>query len=330
MSRIHEALQRADRERKTMLVSEDRHPISEVRHPVAEDRHPASEDHRMVEPTFATEFEEAPVAKTGLLLESVAQYSWKPTMDSLPTLGDRGAAVEQFRSLRSHIYQARYEAPMKTILIASGMPSEGKSFIAANLAMSLARNSIHNILLIDADLRRPTLHGLLGTQNSPGLSDYLDGNADLTEIMQRDRIQDTGANASAGKVPNLTFIPSGKSRDNSSELVANHRIDELIAAVSPSFDWIVIDAPPVLAVTDAVELARAADAVLLVARSGSTPYEVAQRTRTSFHNSRILGFVLNAVKDSPHTGSYNYNYNYYYSGDPQAKGQAKMPTDIER
>ena len=94
--------------------------------------------------------------------------------------------MEQFRSLRSHVYQARYEAPLKTILIASGMPSEGKSFIAANLAVSLARNSIHNILLIDADLRRPTLHDLLGAPNTPGLSDYLAGKADLVDVMQRD------------------------------------------------------------------------------------------------------------------------------------------------
>jgi protein-tyrosine kinase len=94
---------------------------------------------------------------------------------SCQLLADRGAGVEQFRRLRSHVYQARYEAPLKTILIASGMPSEGKSFIAANLAISLARNSIHNILLIDGDLRRPTLHDLLGAPNSPGLADYLDG-----------------------------------------------------------------------------------------------------------------------------------------------------------
>jgi capsular exopolysaccharide synthesis family protein len=241
----------------------------------------------------------------------------------LPTLAERGAGVEQFRSLRSHVYQARYEAPLKTILIASGMPSEGKSFIAANLAMSLARNSIHNILLIDGDLRRPTLHHLLGAPGSPGLSDYLDGNADLIDIMQRDRSPEAGGHSGVGKVPNLTFIPSGKTRDNSSELVANHRIEKLVEAASPSFDWIVIDAPPVLAVTDAVDLGRAADAILLVARAASTPYEVAQRAKAAFNNARILGFVLNAVKDAPRSGSYNYNYNYYYSGEPETNGHAK-------
>jgi protein-tyrosine kinase len=318
MSRIHEALQRADRERKTMLVSESLHVAEPGFSHVVE---PGFS--RVGEPGFTTGFEEPPVAVAEIALESIAQHSWRPSIASLPTLAERGAGVEQFRSLRSHVYQARYEAPLKTILIASGMPSEGKSFIAANLAMSLARNSIHNILLIDGDLRRPTLHHLLGAPGSPGLSDYLDGTADLIDIMQRDRSHEAGAHAGVGKVPNLTFIPSGKTRDNSSELVANHRIEKLIETASPSFDWIVIAAPPVLAVTDAVDLGRAADAILLVARGASTPYEVAQRAKAAFNNARILGFVLNAVKDAPRSGSYNYNYNYYYSGEPETNGHAK-------
>lgn len=295
MSRIHEALQRAYLERG---------------------KAPAPREIQVVEPQQMPSVEEEPqAARVELDLENIAQHRWRPSLPSFPTLEDRGAGVEQFRSLRSHIYQARYETPLKTILIASGMPSEGKSFIAANLAMSLARNSIHNILLIDGDLRRPTLHTLLGAPNSPGLANYLEGNADMMEIMQRDVSPEEGADAAAESIANLTFIPSGKCSDNSSELVANHRIEELVSTVSPYFDWIVIDAPPVLAVTDAVELARAADAVLLVARGSSTPYEVAQRAQAAFSNSRILGFVLNDVKDAPRRGNYNYNYNYYYSGD---------------
>jgi capsular exopolysaccharide synthesis family protein len=202
---------------------------------------------------------------------------------------------------------------LKTILIASGMPSEGKSFVAANLAMSMARNSVNNVLLIDADLRRPTLHNLMGAPNTPGLSDYLAGTAGLIDIMQRYRSPKTAGDAGADIISNLTFIPSGKASDNSSELVANHRIEELIATVSPHFNWIVIDSPPVLAVTDAVDLARAADAVLLVAREASTRYDVAQRTQAAFSNSRILGFVLNAVKEAPRKNSYDYGYYYYHS-----------------
>ena len=290
MSRIYEALQKASFLQQAEQASTAEH---------------------IAEPVIAPAIEERPPAKIGIALENITQYPWKPSIASFPTLAEHGAGVEQFRSLRSRIYQAHYEAPMKTILIASGMPSEGKSFVAANLAMSLARNTVNNVLLIDGDLRRPTIHNLLGAPNTPGLSDYLEGNAELIDIMQRDRRNETAENSSASIVSNLTFIPSGKCGDNSSELVANHRIEELIAAISPHFNWILIDSAPVLVVTDAVELARAADAVLLIARGASTPYDVAQRAQATFSGMRILGFVLNDTKEIPRRGSH---YSYYYGG----------------
>jgi protein-tyrosine kinase len=289
MSRIHEALQKASRERGTL---------------------PVSKGNRDDRPSMTSTLEEQAPVKSGLVFETIARHPWRLSTPSLPTLADRGVGVEQFRSLRSHVYQAHYEAQTKTILIASGMPSEGKSFVAVNLAISLARNSVNNVLLIDGDLRRPTLHTLLGAPDSPGLSDYLEGTVDVVGVMQRDSNQETQECAGACSIPNLTFIPSGKSRDNSSELVANHRIEELIAAVSSHFNWILIDSPPALAVSDAVDLARAADAVLLVARGASTSYDVARRAQAAFSKSRILGFVLNDVKDAPRKGSYNYNYYY--------------------
>ena len=303
MSRIHEALQRAYQERGKSPVS----GISQV-----------------VELTINSAPEQPSPVKPELIPNNIAQHSWKPLIDSFPTLTDHGAGVEQFRRLRSHVYQAHAEAPLKTILIASGMPSEGKSFVAANLAMSMARNSVNSILLIDGDLRRPTLHTLLGASNVPGLSDYLQGAADLIDVMQRYRSPETIEDAGLNIVSNLTFIPSGGSSDNSSELVANHRIEELIALASPHFNWILIDSPPVLAVTDAVDLARAADAVLLIARGASTPYDVAQRTQAALSSSRILGFVLNAVKDAPRNGSYGYDY--YYGGSESA-GQSREAKD---
>jgi len=320
MSRIHEALQRAYLERGRQPAIAD-FQVSE----------PEPDAPNQFVPTqFAPMLDTVPLVKAEIVLENVTQHTWKPSLASFPTLADRGAGVEQFRGLRSHVYQARYEAPLKTILIASGMPSEGKSFVAANLAMSLARNSIHNILLIDGDLRRPTLHSLLGAPNTAGLSDYLEGTAEVSDILQRDR--DRGAKDESGikSIANLTLIPSGKSTDHSTELVASDRMRELIKTVSPYFDWIIIDAPPVLAVTDAVEMARAADAVLLVARGATTPYEVAQRTQSSFGSSRILGFVLNDVKDAPKTGSYNYNYNYYYRKDSEGVAQSAQSKDNGR
>jgi protein-tyrosine kinase len=301
MSRIHEALQKAYRERMTL---------------------PASKSSGLHEPAISAVLEEPRIVEPESGLQNIARHPWKPAIPSLPTLSDRGAGVEQFRSLRSHIYQAHYEIPIKTILIASGMPAEGKSFVAANLAVSLARNGTNNILLIDGDMRRPTLHDLLGAPDSPGLSDYLEGTVDLIDIMQRDSNPENADDAEVSGLCNLTFIPSGKSRDNSSELVANHRIEEMIATVSSRFDWILIDSPPTLAVTDAVDLARAANAVLLVARGGSTPYDVARRTQAAFSKARILGFVLNDVKNAPHKGSYNYGY-YYNSSSDGASQPAK-------
>jgi capsular exopolysaccharide synthesis family protein len=297
MSRIYEALRRADIERKTA---------------------PAPEHNQVPEPAVIPGIEEQPSAGAEVVFEDIAQHPWRPSVASFPTLANRGAVVEQFRSLRSRIYQARYEAPLKTILISSGISSEGKSFVAANLAMSLARNSVNNILLIDGDLRRPTLHTLLGAPNAPGLSEYLAGTEELSAIMQRDRRSKAADTAPGGDVSNLTFIPAGKCGDNSSELMANHRIETLIASVSQHFDWILIDSAPVLAVTDAVDLARATDAVLLVARGALTPYGVAQRTQAAFGNSRILGFVLNDIKDAPHHGSYYY-YNYYGGPEPASR-----------
>jgi len=296
MSRIYEALQRADRERAAAQGSDSTH---------------------VAEPAIAFAIDEPPPTKIEVALDKVSQYPWKPNALSFPTLEDRGAGVEQFRGLRSRVYQARYEAALKTVLVCSGMPGEGKSFVAANLAMSLARNSVNNILLIDGDLRRPTLHNLLGAPNVPGLSEYLSGIAQLNEVLQRDSNSKAGDTASGGALSNLTFIPAGKCGDNSSELVANHRIEELVATLSVHFDWIIIDSPPVLAVTDAVELARSADAVLLVARGARTPFDVAQRTQAAFSSSRVLGFVLNAVKNPPRRGSY-----YYYYSNQDAGGES--------
>jgi protein-tyrosine kinase len=301
MSRIHEALQKAYRERMTL---------------------PPQKFNGFHKPMTPSALEEPPLVKLDSDLQSIARHPWKPASPSLPTLADRGAGVEQFRSLRSHVYQAHSEIPLKTILIASGLPSEGKSFVAANLAVSLARNGANNILLIDGDMRRPTLHSLLGAPDSPGLSDYLEGTVDVMDVMQRDGTPDPLEGDSASIVSNLTFIPAGNAKDNSSELVANHRIEELIAAVSSQFDWILIDSPPALAVTDAVDLARIVDAVLLVARGASTTYDVARRTQAAFGKSRILGFVLNDVKNAPRRGSYNYNY-YYNSGLDGASQPAK-------
>ena len=166
MSRIYDALQRADLERQAAKGTDSTTDADPFVLPGAEALRPI---------------------KTGVILENITQHSWKPSMASLPTLGDRGESIEQFRGLRSQIYQFRDKAPLKTILVSSGMPSEGKTFVAANLAISLARNNNNTVLLIDADLRKPALHEILGAPNTPGLKEYLAGTAEMNDILQRNQ-----------------------------------------------------------------------------------------------------------------------------------------------
>lgn len=263
------------------------------------------------EPLFNLEPTESSRPQDEIGLPDITRQEWKPSSDSFVSMADRGAGVEQFRRLRSRIAGFRDEFPLKIILISSAMPEEGKTFVTANLAASLARNKNTNVLLIDGDLRHPTLHELLGAPCVPGLSEYLAGTADMSEIVQRDLAFAPRESRLTGGISGLTFIPGGKCADNNAELAASHRMEHLIQTLAPHFDWILIDASPVLVVPDAVELARAADAVLLVARAEVTRFEEAQRAQSAFAKSRILGVVLNAVRGNPGKAYY---YDYYGTG----------------
>ena len=311
MSRIYEALQKAESDRKLdrselEQALPDPEPIRSAMMPTAvaeieEPAVPVAVVERTVEPY------EPEIVRAGLSLSNVARYAWTPAVDRLPALQERGPGVEQFRSLRSRIYELRDIKPLKSILISSGLPQEGKSFVAMNLAISLSRHKSSKVLLIDGDMRRYTLHQMLGTEAHPGLADYLAGKATMFEVMQRMAESSEGGKGAVANLANLTFIPGGNGGDKAADLSGNPRFAELIRAVSPYFDWIVVDSSPVLPVSDAVNLARACDGVLLVARSGVTKYPVAQRAQSELKASNILGFVLNAVANPPQVGSY-YGY----------------------
>jgi protein-tyrosine kinase len=242
-------------------------------------------------------------------LAAIRHVVWSPSLSQLPSLDDRGAAVEQFRSLRSRMQEFRDLNTLKSILVSSGLPQEGKSFVTANLAISFARHKAGRVLLIDGDMRRATLHKMLGTPQGPGLTEYLSGVASITQVMQRPSPDEPGHPLPAG-LASLTFISAGTEHDKAADLSGNRRFDQLIAAAVPYFDWIVVDSSPVNLVSDGVNLARACDAVLLVARGGVTKYEVAQRAIAELKASKVLGFVLNAVKNPPVAGGY-YGYDGY-------------------
>jgi protein-tyrosine kinase len=308
MSRIYEALQKAESERNSERREQEPrvsdHPVSTgMTMAVAEAEDPT------FEPAFADTYQEPSPLRVGsdsLDLSQIVPRPWALSLAQLPSLLERGPAVEQFRSLRSRIFELRDISPLKTILVTSGLPQEGKSFISTNLALSLARHKNSKVLLIDGDMRRYTLHQILGCDSHPGLADYLAGKATILEVMQRpEQVQVTSG--ATPTLPNLTFIAGGNGGDKAADLSGSPRFRELIRQAAPHFDWIIVDSSPVLPVSDAVNLARSCDGVLLIARGGVTKFPVAQRAQSELKASNILGFVLNAVQETPEVGNY-YGY----------------------
>lgn len=320
MSKIYEALRQAEQDRAKNAALQP-NSTSSVPSVVQEELNPqyvdasvSANDPQPISEKLATaERSDKPRvgAPTGdpIDLATIPEYTWNPSLHQLPALEQRGGSVEQFRSLRSRMQEFRDLNALKTILVSSGLPQEGKSFVAANLAISFARHKAGRVLLIDGDMRRSSQHKLLGAPEGPGLTEYLAGKASLTQVMQRPKPSEPGHPLPPG-LASLVFIPGGHASDKAADLSGNRRFERLIANVTPYFDWIVVDSSPVNLVSDAVNLARACDGVLLVARGGTTKYKVAQRAIAELKASKVLGFVLNAVEKPPVVGGY-YGYDGY-------------------
>lgn len=217
-----------------------------------------------------------------------------------PALSEHGA--EQFRTLRSRLYQARTNQTLRTLLVTSSVPGEGKTFVTVNLAQAIIRQPDRRALIIDADLRCPRVHAMLGAPAAPGLTDYLRGEADDIAVIQH------------GPEGNLCMIPGGGEVTNPSELLSNGRLGNLIQRLTPVFDWIIVDSPPCLPVADASILAGLCDGVLLVVKAGATPSAVAQRSSQELQGRNIVGVVLNAVGEAHlYNSEYYHAYRYGYS-----------------
>ena len=314
MSRIYEALQKAESERKT----ERREPEARVLEaPDTAEQFVAAavpEPEYELKPRslYADAMGDPSASRTGteaLDLSQIVARPWALSLKQLPALLERGAAVEQFRSLRSRLFELRDIKPLKSILVSSGMPQEGKSFVSTNLALSLARHKNSKVLLIDGDMRRYTIHQLLGCESHPGLADYLAGKASPVEIMQRPEVSAESSGRTKPLLANLTFIAGGNGGDKAADLSGSLRFGELLRLAAPHFDWIIVDSSPVLPVSDAVNLARSCDGVLLVAREGVTKFQVVQRAQSELKAANVLGFVLNAVQEAPAVGYYGYDSN---------------------
>lgn len=209
--------------------------------------------------------------------------------------------AEAYRSLRTAVQFAGIEEPARKILVASSVPQEGKSTTSTNLAITLAQSGART-LLIDCDLRRPTQNSVFGLPREPGLVNCLIGAKRLEEA-----IHPSG-------VPNLDILTSGTIPPNPSELIGSRRMREMLAELEEHYDMIIIDSPPVGAVTDAVILSTLADTTILVVRAHKTKMEFLEKAREGLErvNMPLLGVVLNDFDVSQSYGSASYRYYRYY------------------
>ncbi len=209
--------------------------------------------------------------------------SWKPDACSivLEEALDSTISHEEFRRLRSYLYDVRRKQPLRRLLISSALSGEGKTFVSANLAQTMARRPNESVLVVDGDLRLSRLHRPLGAAAGPGLSEYLEGDADIFSVIQR------------GPMDNLFFVAGGTPKTNPADLISNGRLEVFLQRLAPAFDWIVLDSPPALLVTDASLLAALCDGILLVIRAGMTSVDMARKALLMFRNKPLLGTVLN-------------------------------------
>ena len=281
MSRIFEALQRSESERLgTSLAAEsaaDLLQTAEMQGSGA--REPSS-----------------PVAADSSIADNhqFRKLTLSPATESrLVCLTQPGSlGGEKLRLLALRLKNLREKRKLKKVLITSTMPSEGKSLIAANLAVTLSRSKHLKTLLLECDLRRPTLANVLLGRAIPGLSEYLQGNIDLSQA-----IYETEPSG-------FFFTPAGFPPVNPLELMQSSKFQYFLSQVSEGFDWILLDSPPVLPLADTSLLMRMSDGVLMIAREGVTEKKPLQKAVEAIDPALLLGIVLNSSIDSDHEDYY--------------------------
>lgn len=219
----------------------------------------------------------------------------------ISNLQPRDPVVDNYRTLRTNLQFSSVDRKLKSILITSSVPGEGKTVNTANLGISLAELG-NRVVLVDGDLRKPRLNTTFSVPKSPGLTDYL-----AKESMQLEEV------LYSSHMSNLKIIPSGTIPPNPAEMIASRKMQETLTELKRHFDTLIIDSPPLGIVTDPVLFAMHCDQSLLIMRFGETNWKIAADACEKLERARanFLGIILNGVKYSRGYGTY-YHYNYYY------------------
>jgi len=216
----------------------------------------------------------------------------------ITAINPKSPISEQYRTIRTNIQFSMIDKELKTLACTSAAPGEGKTTTIANLAVTLAGQG-EKVLLVDADLRKPTIHQIMEVKNQQG----------LTSLITK-RVTPQKAILPVPKIPNLYVIPSGPIPPNPSELLASKMMEDLISELSQEYDWVLFDTPPVLAVTDAQILGSRCDGAILVLRSHETEKKQLLKAKELLDkaNINLIGTIINGVDQK------ELSYSYYYYG----------------
>ena len=209
------------------------------------------------------------------------------------------APMEEFRTLRTRLNHMQSLQPIHTVVVTSASPAEGKSLTAANLALAESHLAGNPTLLADFDFRRPLIHTLFGIDRSPGITDYLLGQAPLHKVIKR----------IAGT--NLYIMPAGQAVINPLELLNLREVKHLMDRLPSLFQWVIMDSPPLLFAADANLLGTLCDGTLLVVRIGHTTIDSVTRAMQSLCNNNVLGIVVNGARRGELYSKYTYYHSYY-------------------
>ena len=219
---------------------------------------------------------------------------------------NESAAAEAFRLLGVRLRDLRRQKPLRKVLITSTIPQEGKSMVSANLACTLSLKVPEKTLLVEGDLRRPSLSEVFGIERVPGLNEWLQGERTLADSIYH--LEGAGT----------WILPAGNSPSNPLELLQSGKLPELMEQLTRRFDWVIIDSPPILPLADTSVWMRQVDGVLLVAREGDTEKRQLQRGLEAIDSKKLIGAVMNGSTNPA-------NNSYYYYRKPAMSSHNEGP-----
>jgi receptor protein-tyrosine kinase len=302
MSRVHDALRKAAQENPES--SKSAAPPRSARFTTSYE----SDSPRSVEAEPSAE-----IGDIEAYIQNARRVDYSPLSDALLVnpAKPREAPAEEFRTLRTRLNHLQTLQPLHTLVVTSASPAEGKSFTAANLALTQAQLADKRVLLCDFDFRRPTVDKTFQIPISPGMTNYLQGTASLGDILMR--VNDS----------NLYLMTAGDAVPNPLELLNLRECQSLIAELRSHFDWVIIDSPPLLFAADGNLLATMCDGTVLVVRIGTTTFDSVTRALQSLCENNVLGIVVNGARRGELYSKYTYYHDYYSYGDDADESKSK-------